>query len=101
MDVVSCHISNEVNAHQCAQSSGRLHYNSNRASAHSVVDPVNVTESRLNQIFSKSNSVFLFFFKAIQAKQWYVPMPIMSCQSFVKFDIFSSESENVFSSCKK
>lgn len=55
VDVVSCHISNEVNTHQCTQSSGRLHYNSSRAGAHLVVDPVNVTggSSVLNGIIVK------------------------------------------------
>lgn len=43
VDVVSCHVSNQVNAHQCTQRSSRLHYNPNSASAHSVVDPVKGT----------------------------------------------------------
>lgn len=40
MDVVSCHISNDVNNHQCRQNSYCLRYNSNFAGADSVVDPV-------------------------------------------------------------
>lgn len=40
MDVVSSHVSYNVNSHQCSYSSCNLHCYSNVAGAHSVVDPV-------------------------------------------------------------
>lgn len=42
MDVVSCHVSYEVDGHQCSQSACCLHCYSSAANTHSVIDPVNV-----------------------------------------------------------
>ncbi len=55
MDVVSCHVSYDVNGHQYSQSSCYLHCYSNAASTHSVVDPVNVTERKA----VRSNSIWM------------------------------------------